>query len=458
MAARVDALLATLREAHAPVPAGALATRLGISQPTLSRAAADAGQRVVRIGRARATRYALSREVPRAGSRWPLYRIDPDGSPHRLGELRALHGGAFHLEVVRRTTSLRGAFALGLFPGLPWFLDDVRPQGFLGRAFARAYADEVDAPTDVQRWNDDHVLRAWLRHGENLAGDLVLGEASLERALRFIRNPSDAIEPAKRETRFIELADAAMRGELPGSSAAGERPKFLATLREPGGGRSVLVKLSERAGSPAAQRWADLLRCERLASDTLRAHGIAAAHEEIVEAGGRTFLQSTRFDRTPRLGRRGFVSLASLDVAHLARGHGEWWRFAEPLRRDGWITEEDARRLRRLSLFGRFIANTDMHLGNVAFEMADALPLALCPAYDMLPMRFAPAGTGEIVPRDHDVAPPLPEILDDWRFAALAAEDFWQRVCGSDAISADFRSVAERALQTVGDARSRYAG
>jgi hypothetical protein len=457
MTSRLDALVVALRETRDPVPAGELATRLGVSQPTLSRAVAEAGERVVRIGRARATRYALSREIPRAGSRWPLYRLDAQARPHRVGELRALRGEGFHLAPASRMPALRGEFAQGLFPGMPWFLDDQRPQGFLGRAFARRHADELGAPDDVLRWNHDHVVHALLRHGENLAGDLLLGDAALARALAFVQAPEDAIDAAQRETRYAILADAAMRGELPGSSAAGERPKFLATLREGATWRSVIVKFSERAGSPAAQRWADLLHCECLASETLRTHGIAAAQETIVEAGGRTFLQSTRFHRTPALGRRGFVSLAALDAAHYGRGPTEWWRFAEPLQRDGWIGAEDAVRLRRMSLFGRLIANTDMHLGNVAFEFADAPPFALCPTYDMLPMRFAPAGTGEIVPRAYELSPPLPEILDDRHAAAAAAADFWQRVLAAHHIGVDFRAIAESAMATLSIARERYA-
>lgn len=457
MTRRSDALVAALRDARDPLPAGELAARLDVSQPTLSRAVAEAGERIVRIGRARATRYALAREIPRAGSRWPLYRLDAQARPHRVGELRALRGEAFHFEPVAAMRALRDEFAQGLFPGLPWFLDDQRPQGFLGRAFARRHADELDAPDDVLRWNHDHVVRALLRHGENLAGDLLLGDAALEQALAFVQAPADAIESTQCAAHYAGLADAAMRGELPGSSAAGERPKFLATLREHGAWRSVIVKFSERAGSPAARRWADLLRCECLASETLRAHGLAAAEESIVEADGRTFLQSTRFDRTPVLGRRGFVSLAALDAAHYGRGPIEWWRFAEPLRHGGWIGAEDAARLRRVSLFGRLIANTDMHPGNVAFVLADSPPFALCPAYDMLPMRFAPAGTGEIVPRDYELAAPLPEIAEDWHAAASIAADFWGRVLDAADISADFRAIAESAAATLSAARARFA-
>jgi hypothetical protein len=34
-------------------------------------------------------------------------------------------------------------------PGLSWFLDDQRPQGFLGRAFARRVAEDIGAWPDL---------------------------------------------------------------------------------------------------------------------------------------------------------------------------------------------------------------------------------------------------------------------------------------------------------------------
>jgi hypothetical protein len=40
------------------------------------------------------------------------------------------------------------------------------------------------------------VLKALLRHGENQAGDLVLGERALERALQVMRQPDDLIDAA----------------------------------------------------------------------------------------------------------------------------------------------------------------------------------------------------------------------------------------------------------------------
>ncbi|MGH8026127.1 MAG: type II toxin-antitoxin system HipA family toxin YjjJ [Pseudoxanthomonas sp.] len=455
---RMDTLrtsqLEDLLRLRSPQTAAELATALGVSQPTLSRAIASSGQ-VVRIGNARATRYVLSREIARAGRRWPLYRIDAHGRAEILGELRALHGDGFHFEPARPLSAfLDGDFANGLFPGLPWFLDDQRPQGFLGRTFARRVAADIGASEDLARWRSEDVLLALLRHGHDLPGDLVLGEAALQQALQSAL-AAEGMPIAEREHRYPGFAEAVLRGEDIGSSVGGEQPKFLTTLRTDDGLQPVIVKFSERGDTPAAQRWADLLRCEQIAGATLRAHGQPAARSEILEADGRTFLQSTRFDRTPALGRRGFVSLAALDAAFHGHGRLDWWRFAPQLQREGWVDAENSRQLSVLGWFGALIANSDMHLGNAALIPTDARPLTLAPAYDMLPMHFRPAASGEVVPRDYAVFLPTPEFRDDWRVAATMALAFWRQVADTAAISGTFRRIAEGASASLGHAVAR---
>ena len=449
--------LEDLLHRNGPLTAAALGQALGVSQPSVSRLLAAAGDRIVRIGRARASRYALGHDIARAGSRWPLYRIDSEGRGESLGELRALHGGDFHFEPAHPMPAfLHGAFTDGLFPGLPWFLDDQRPQGFLGRAFVRRVAADIGAPEDLVRWQADDVVLALLRHGEDEPGDLVLGEDALQRALKAMLSP-DVIALSERATRYPEFAEVALAGEDIGSSAGGEQPKFTALLREASGVRAVIVKFSERTTTPAGERWADLLQCEHLAGAVLREHGIAAAESEIVHADGRVFLQSTRFDRMPALGRRGLVSLAALDAAYYGHGRIDWWKFAPQLQRDGWLAADDARTLALRGWFGALIGNSDMHLGNASLILADARPLALAPSYDMLPMALRPASTGEIVPRTLDIPAPLPEHHTDWLSAADMAMRFWTRVAASEGITATFRDIAAMQLQKLDAARRRFA-
>lgn len=442
--------LASLLRTRGPQAAGVIADELGISQPTVSRLISEAGAHIVRIGRARATRYALAREIARAGSHWPLYRIDADAKPHSLGEMHALHGGAFFFEPNgSRPALMHGDFAAGLFPGLPWFLDDQRPQGFLGRSFARRIASEIGASEDLKLWSADDIVLALLRHGDDAPGDLVLGEASLHKALSGIITPADRIAQEQRSTRYPKLAEAALRGEDVGSSAGGEQAKFAVTLQIGASDMPVIVKFSESTESRAGRRWADLLICEHHASEVLLESGLPAARNEIIEAEGRIFLQSTRFDRTPSLGRRGFVTLAALDAAIYANGTIDWWRLAPRLARDGWLNDADAHRLRVISWFGLLIGNSDMHLGNAGLHLTDSRPLELAPVYDMLPMRFRPANSGEIVERRYEIALPAPEQKADWLEAAPMARQFWQRITDETRMSRQFQAIASDAGATL---------
>jgi len=454
---RLPQALALLQR-EGPLPTRDIGQALGVSQPTVSRLLASAGDRIVRIGRARATRYAAARDIGRAGSRWPLYRIGPDARPVHLGEIRALAGDVFHFETARPLPSfVHGAFASGLYPGLPWFLDDQRPQGFLGRAFVHRVSGDIGAPDDLLRWQADDVLLALLRHGHDQPGDLVLGDAALQEALQATLSDAGTLAPGERDERYPLLAEAALRGEAPGSSAGGEQPKFLAHLREEHGVRALIVKFSERTDTPAGRRWADLLHCECIAANVLLGHGQAAARSEVLEAGGRVFLESTRFDRTPVRGRHGFVSLAAIDAAFHGHGRIDWWRYAGELEHDGWLDAGDAHHLRVLGWFGALIGNSDMHLGNAGLVLADDRPLALAPAYDMLPMMFRPAASGEVVERGFAAIPPLPEQHDAWLEAARAAQVFWSQVVDSDAVSAPFRAIAGQAGESVARALARYA-
>ena len=439
--------------------ARAIAGELGISQPSVSRLLTDAGSQIVRLGRARATRYALRHEIARAGSHWPLYRIDADGHPQTLGELQAIHGGLFHFETDgSRPAFLHGEFADGLFPGIPWFLDDQRPQGFLGRNFARSIANDIGAPEELLRWQTDDFVLALLRHGDDSPGDLVLGEASLQRALQSIIAPTADMAENQRAKRYPEMAEAVLNGEDLGSSAGGEQPKFTTTLAIANEIVPVIVKFSGSTELPAGRRWADLLICEHHAGNVLRDHGFSAAHSEIVEAEHRVFLQSTRFDRTARQGRRGFASFAALDAAFYGHGRFDWWRLAPVLQRDGWLDKDDARRLQIISWFGLLIANADMHLGNVAVQLTDERPLQLAPIYDMLPMRFRPSNNGEIVERRYEIVMPAPEQKSDWLVAGELARDFWQRTSEESRISGRFRTIATDALSTIERAWRHLAG
>ncbi|QIO89650.1 hypothetical protein G9274_003335 [Stenotrophomonas rhizophila] len=429
------------------VAAAALAERLGATRMTLSRLVADAGDRVARLGRGRATAYA-ARRATAAGSEWPLFRLRPDASLEELGTLIALSGDAFHLDVGTARPNLNrapdGAID-GWFPDIPWFLDDLRPQGFLGRTFAHRRARDLGVPDDLNRWHQGDILQALVRAGGTGIGDLLLGGDAVAAALAELDAPPDGVQADQRVRDYPARAAAVLEGEDVGSSPGGEQPKFTATVTHNGHRQAVLVKFAQPTAGEAAERWADLLVCEHLALQCLRDAGVDAAVSELLQTSTHAFLEVQRFDRTPDvLGRRGFVSLMSLTAAFVGDVTLDWARAGEQLHAQGWLTAATATHMARLHAFGRLIGNSDMHHGNLGFHLVDHGSLPLAPVYDMLPMSLAPSRTG-VLRAAAPLGPVAPERsgqLAHLQWAAPVALDYWQRVAGSSLL----RSPALRAL------------
>jgi hypothetical protein len=132
-----------------------------------------------------------------------------------------------------------------------------------------------------------------------------------------------------------------------------------------------------------------------------------------------------------------------------------WPAAARRLSAAGYVAETDVRVVDKLWWFGRLIANSDMHQGNLSFFLADARPLALAPAYDMLPMHYRPAASGEIVPRRFEPGLPLPEQREAWLAASTMAFECWQRIGGDARVSVAFREIARDNARIVGELAQR---
>ena len=365
------------------------------------------------------------------GSSASIYQIQESGAARKLAVLHAIRPRGFYLEA----SSEAGESAF--FQDLPYFLDDLRPSGFLGRLIPRRHP-ELEAPSDIQLWSADQSLTYISRYGWNLPGNLIVGDAAFRLYLQNMESPPDLVPAGQRQNQYPLLASDVMNQGVPGSSAGGEQPKFLAS-RTPGP-VPVLVKFSPPVTDPVAQRLADLLVAEHLGHQALNEHGHPAARSELVRGGNRLFLEVERFDRLAGSGRRGVISLFALDAEFVGRLQS-WSDTANQLLALKKIDSDTAAAIRWRELFGRLIANTDMHGANLALFTDGFRVTGLAPAYDMLPMAYSPQ-QGHL--RDPPLALPIPDPGDApiWARVCGAAIDFWSRVSSHPLVSEDFRRIA----------------
>jgi hypothetical protein len=414
-----------------------LTRRLGLTQPTFSRLVTRLGDRLLAIGKARARRYAARRQITDIGDRIPIYEIDEAARARHIATLHALLPEAWYVEALG--DEVESAF----YPDWPYFLNELRPSGFLGRLVPEQHP-ELGAPSDVRSWSGTHVLRYAARFGWNLPGALILGEEAFRQYLANAAAPPDRIAPKDRARRYPKLAEGAL-ANTPGSSAGGEQPKFLVSRAD--GRVPMLVKFSPPMRDAVGRRSADLLVAEHLAHVVLEQSGMSAPRSSLLVAGGRTFLEVERFDRTAVGGRRGVLSLMTLD-AEFVGSLRTWGDSVARLAAAGVVETREVLPVRRLELFGRLIGNTDMHGGNLSFFARGSRVQGLAPAYDMLPMRYAPQA-GNLVKRPLELAPPLPADAPVWDDASSAALEFWRRVTRGPELSAEFRRIASANLDAV---------
>lgn len=431
--AAIDDLQRILR-ARPGLPAAELTTELGITASRLSRLVAEAGDEVLRLGKARATRYALARLVRDVGSTAPIYEIGEDGAPAEAGSLTFLQPDKYWLAYRDEG---------GLRDHLPMFLKECGPSGFLGRHFAARHP-ELGLPTRLETWRPDDHVRAIALRGEDAVGNLVVGTESLERFLRLEERP----------TGVPQLPEVAQ--DIPAkarhSSAGGERPKFTAFVED----RHVIVKFARPGESDEAVRWRDLLLCEHLALEVIREAAVAAAAESrFLEVEGYGFLEVARFDRVGSRGRLGVRSLEAVKVEAFvtaARWTDAVDRLSQGTRPS--VGKEDASRVRWLEAFGGLTGNDDRHDGNLSFMVDARGALSLAPAYDTAPMALAPLAPG-VLEGTWSPEPPLPSGLAEWQRAVPWALRYWERVQAETRLDLRLRRRAGEAREAVERLASR---
>ncbi|WP_419570958.1 type II toxin-antitoxin system HipA family toxin YjjJ [Rheinheimera sp.] len=414
----IDAIIDFLR--RNPASSTELASFCGCDRSTVTRQLKQLETKLVATGRARSTRYYLRRG---ADSDTPLYRISEAGQAEYLGTMVAVMPQGY---VVKTNSDADGSY----YDDLPWWLQDLRPQGFLGRNLAKAlFGQGIVGTDDIDYWKDQDVFNALLHAKGDSPGNVLIGTLSYQEWLQH--------EPlAVSEADFVRLATDAMAGEVVGSSAGGEQPKFCAFVD----GTHRLVKFTEPVTNANSQRWADLLQAEHLALTTLANSGIVATRSTILRQQQRTFLSCERFDRIGALGRKGLVSLRMVDMQFVGKP-AEWPVIAQQLLQDKRISAEDADTIAVVWCFGRLIANTDMHAGNLSFYYAADGALSLAPVYDMLPMAFAPLRSGAMA-SSHALSLSAVAQGKHWRHAYTMAEQFWTELATDAEISTEFRGIA----------------
>lgn len=419
--------LIDLLQSRGPLSSAAVQKALGISRPTLSRLMREVGEEVVRLGQTRRVRYAVPRRLPGLPETLPVARVDADGRASTHAQIRPLQPEEWAWEPA--------AGSLRIGTGLPREIADLWPAGYMACCLGAS-----GEPSEAER------LTLMATRGEDLPGDLIVGEESLSRFL--------ALDPQPQSMDTLpELARRAEAGEKsPGGPVGGNWPKFTAWMEN----HQVLVKFARLSDDPADRRRADLLVAEATALETLRKAGIDTPPVRLIDRDGYRFLALARFDRVGRLGRRPVVRLSA--ITGKGTDPDDWPASARALQRSMRLATEDADNILRLHVFGGFIGNDDRGGDNLAFFPREDDRLALAPAYDMLPASLAPRADGSLPDELPALPTPLTGKLELWKEAARAAASFWQRLAADDRISFDFRKLAGARGQQIANRLDRVGG
>jgi hypothetical protein len=414
------------------------------------------GKSILRFGKARQTQYALRRKIG-AHSSLPLYRISATGNLVQWGVLHPVMPSGYLVETL--ATPVVEAHS-EVHHGLPWFLQDMRPQGFIGRIFARRHGPVLGLPADPNRWTDDQTLLALSNVGYDVPGNLIVGEESasyFQTTVLFSDPDLEGLPPPAdaRMQKYPELALKALQGEFVGSSAGGEHPKFNIEILHEGQPLHVLVKFTPPQDNPATRRWRSLLICEHLAFQVL-GETFPCSASTLLETGAggvsQLFLEVPRFDRQGARGRLGVVSLKALDDEFTGLAT-DWPQIALALVKAGKLKEPVYRQIQKLYAFGVLIGNGDMHPGNLSFFVGDVTQpepqFTLTPVYDMLPMSLAPRASGQI---PEDLPPPRISVnppLEIWKEMLPLAIHYWHQVAAHPGVAEDVKQIAQRRVDIL---------
>lgn len=389
------------------------------------------GNRIVKIENGRSPKYALTTNAFGVGDSILIWEVDSFGKHACIAELRPLAVGGYFVESrIGMPKVFLGDAGNGLYSDLPYFLRDMAPQGFLGKKIAENLAIRDNRfPSSLKDWNNNHIGRYLLANNETSMGNLKFGNnASLNIRSYF---------PTHSRKQYAMIADNIIGNDAVLSSAGGEQQKFTTYCDEIKA--HVLVKFSPMGNNENAQRWKDILITEYYASQIINeSNFVSAAKTELIDDSGRLFLESKRFDRSQKSGRRSMLSLSMIDAEFVGLAES-WVNSAESLNKKKLLSDQDFFNIRFLESFAKLIYNTDTHLGNMSFKTHHD-GFALLPIYDMCSMGFAPKSNGEVTPfkiNEIDADEMMNEAIE------LALE-FWDRISKDSRISSDFSNFINK--------------
>ncbi len=416
-----------------PATSKEIQNHTGSSQPVIARKLKALGDDIVRLQDGRSPRYALTRNAFGADNKLALAMVDAYGNTVVAAHIRPLTPSGFYIEPATGMPPVfLGEKGNGLYDDLPYFLQDLSPQGFLGRQIAKNMASlQEDFPSDPRNWNTNHIGRYLISNGDDLPGNLKLGPNALSR----IRHRPES----SNKEDYPSLADSVISGEIPGSSAGGEQPKFTTFCRSKSA--HVIVKFSPKGDNEISRRWRDILITEFHATKALHSFNFPAAETRLLELDDRLFLESQRFDRSGEYGRMPLISLQAIDSEFTGIGDS-WLKVMNALAQKNLVSEQHVYDTIIYWGFGKLINNTDMHLGNLSYAVEGSV-FRLLPVYDMCSMGFAPKAGGEVTPYEFTAKVPHDFTVNPNVIKAIA-HNFWERIANDSRISDELRTFLKR--------------
>lgn len=417
---------------------------LGVSRSTVTRHIRPliAQGVVARLGQGKNIQYLYTKPVSELQQPIVLRKINAQAEVEEIGHLWLTYSGSV-LE------KLDGSIIE--YDGLPWYMYDLMPKGFLGRRIAKRVCRRIKAPVQPDRWTDADLLRFLTKFRLDITGDLYLSAGEYQPKARKQENTSLEMVLEKYGD-FAQKTGVSVNGQ---STAGGEQAKFTSTRCENNVYKSCLVKYSPSIDSnnPTVVRIRDLLVCEHLALEVLRDYNGHASETELLDDGTRLYLEVSRFDRVAHnnlQGRIGMVSLESVLAEHCGDYAANWVDASILLQQEGLVSNHDFKLMHTWQAFSSFIANSDAHNGNISMFFDELQVQGITPAYDMLPMMYMPIA-GEVSMPAPKVNKPKRIDAESWKIGCQLGVQFWQRVAVDDRVSDSFKGVARHWLTYIKD-------